>query len=98
VFNNFYIPGVSILVLHDVGDIFLAWFKVYGVFKTDTIFYVNTFNMIISWFISRIYIYPKGVLLPCIAFYSNHLGVTPHEYKDYVNACYIYLLVLASIL
>lgn len=65
-FNNYYIPGVIVLILHDVGDIFLAWFKVYGVFRTDTLFYINTFNMIISWFITRIVIYPKGLILPCI--------------------------------
>jgi hypothetical protein len=60
-------PGVVILLVHDVGDIFLAWFKLYGVFRTDVLFYINTANMIISWFITRIFIYLKGVIIPFIS-------------------------------
>lgn len=70
IFNNFFIPGIVILLIHDVGDIFLAFFKIYGVFRTDILFYINTGNMIISWFITRVYIYPKGIILPFVEYYK----------------------------
>ena len=73
IYFNFFVFGVVVLTLHDVGDIFLAWFKVYGVFRTDIIFYINTGNMIISWFITRIYIFPKAVILSAIDYYAKNI-------------------------
>lgn len=66
VYSNIFVPGVAILLVHDVSDIFLAFFKAYGMFRTDLIFYINVLNMIVSWFITRIVLYPKGIIMPLI--------------------------------
>ena len=36
----------------------------YGMFKTDFIFYINVVNMFVSWYFSRMYIYPLGIVYP----------------------------------
>lgn len=66
---NFITIGISVLIVHDIGDIFIVMFKTCGEFTNKGIlFKYLVFQMIVGWFISRVYLFPKVIIYPIIVF------------------------------
>jgi len=66
---NFVILAVSVLIIHDIGDIAIVIFKTYGEFCDKSLtFKFLVFNMISQWFLTRVYLYPKVIIIPIVVY------------------------------
>ncbi|KRX00804.1 hypothetical protein PPERSA_01983 [Pseudocohnilembus persalinus] len=98
-FNNFLVPGVMVLLVHDISDITTALFKLYGIFRSDYLLYVNTANMMISWFYTRLYAFPLRVIMPFIDYYRQLYIESEQDLpKQLTYYSYIYMLGLVFLL
>ncbi len=63
---NYYIVTVLVLTLHDKADIFVTIFKSYSEmqYKKDTWLFFYGISMILTWGITRVYLYPNYVIIP----------------------------------
>lgn len=65
IYFNFISINIAVLIIHDIGDIFIVLFKIYGEFSSKGFaFKYLVFQMIAGWFVSRVYLYPKVIIIP----------------------------------
>ncbi|ORX49354.1 LAG1-domain-containing protein [Piromyces finnis] len=90
--NNYLRMGAVVLFLHDISDIFSYGVKIFVDtvhLKTTLVFYVS---LVLSWFYTRLYIFPFEVILQC---FTNNIWARP-ELVGYmiIAICLITLLCL----
>ncbi|EAR83373.2 LAG1 longevity assurance protein (macronuclear) [Tetrahymena thermophila SB210] len=93
---NFLYVSVLVLIIHDMGDIFVAGGRFYAdmKFKNRYVLYAIMGSALIVWIVSRIFVYPSCIIYTCWQVMGNPAwGVW-----DIVKYCYYYMFVQLVIL
>ena len=98
------VPGSLILLVHDIGDIFLVLVRGYMDFKYrnktfEKLLVVITF---VTWCHSRLYLYPKyslyaGVMVSWGVVKSHHPSMQPMKFGNSYMVCMVLILQLLHI-
>jgi hypothetical protein len=95
-YMNFFLFGVSVLMIHDFADIVIAWFKLYSELqcKNEKVFYFNVVNMEVVWLVTRLYLFPVRVISPSFEYFRKNDAPV----WDIASNIYVYMQGLMCVL